>query len=75
MLVLSACMPYFRDVDLDGDRTNPAQVGDLILNDGIKLCMHEYAKPFIHPLFARKKRRDLALLLKIYGQFLLEDDP
>ena len=73
---MSAYLPDFREVDLDEDGANLVQVEDLFLNDAIKLMYAvTNAQNPSGISYSAEKRQDLALLLKRYDQFLLEDDP
>jgi 2-aminoadipate transaminase len=73
---LSAYRPSFREVELEEDGANLAEVESLFLNEDIKLM---YAVPNAQNpsgvSYSDEKRRDLALLLRKYNQFFLEDDP
>ncbi|MGV8136671.1 MAG: PLP-dependent aminotransferase family protein [Mangrovibacterium sp.] len=73
---LSAYQPLFREVELEEDGANLAEVESLFLNEDIKLM---YAVPNAQNpsgvSYSDEKRRDLALLLRKYDQFFLEDDP
>ncbi len=73
---MSAYLPDFREVDLDDDGANLSQVEDLFLNDDIKLMYAvTNAQNPSGISYSHEKRQDLALLLRKYNQFLLEDDP
>ena len=73
---LSAYQPVFREVELEEDGANLGEVEYCFLNEDIKLM---YAVPNAQNpsgiSYSEEKRQDLALLLKKYNQFLLEDDP
>lgn len=73
---LSAYQPSFREVELEADGANLAEVESLFLNEDIKLM---YAVPNAQNpsgiSYSDEKRKDLALLLRKYNQFFLEDDP
>ena len=73
---MSAYLPYFREVDLEDDGANLAQVQTLFLNDDVKLMYAvTNAQNPSGISYSHEKRLDLAMLLKRYNQFLLEDDP
>ena len=73
---LSAYQPNFCEVDLEEDGANLEQVENCFLNNSIKMM---YAVPNAQNpsgiSYSEEKRKDLAMLLKSYNQFLLEDDP
>ena len=73
---LSAYQPLFREVELEADGANLAEVESFFLNEDIKLM---YAVPNAQNpsgiSYSDEKRKDLALLLRKYNQFFLEDDP
>ncbi len=73
---LSAYQPWFREVELEEDGANLTEVESLFLNEDIKLM---YAVPNAQNpsgvSYSDEKRKDLALLLRKYDQFFLEDDP
>ena len=72
----SAYQPRFCEVDLEADGANLLQVEACFLNRSIKMM---YAIPNAQNpsgiSYSEEKRKDLAMLLKTYNQFLLEDDP
>lgn len=73
---MSAYLPDFREVDLEDDGANLAQVEELFLNDEIKLMYAvTNAQNPSGISYSNEKRQDLAMLLKRYNQFLIEDDP
>ncbi|RKD90568.1 aminotransferase-like domain-containing protein [Mangrovibacterium diazotrophicum] len=73
---MSAYLPNFKEVDLLEDGADLAQVEDLFLNDEIKLMYAvTNAQNPSGISYSDEKRQDLALLLRRYNQFLLEDDP
>ena len=73
---LSAYQPSFREVELEDNGANLAEVESLFLNEDIKLM---YAVPNAQNpsgiSYSDEKKKDLALLLRKYNQFFLEDDP
>lgn len=73
---MSAYLPDFREVDLEDDGANLAQVEELFLNDEIKLMYAvTNAQNPSGISYSHEKRQDLAMLLRRYNQFLIEDDP
>ncbi|WP_372776584.1 PLP-dependent aminotransferase family protein [Mangrovibacterium sp.] len=73
---MSGYLPDFREVDLDEDGANLTQVEHLFLNDDIKLMYAvTNAQNPSGISYSAEKRNDLAMLLRRYNQFLLEDDP
>lgn len=73
---MSGYLPEFKEVDLDNDGARLEQIEKLYLNDDIKLMYAvTNAQNPSGISYSPEKRRDLALLLKKYNQFLLEDDP
>jgi len=73
---LSAYQPDFREVDLNEDGADLLQVEGLFLNEDIKLMYAvTNAQNPSGVSYSLQKRKDLAILLQRYNQFLLEDDP
>ncbi|MCY1721311.1 PLP-dependent aminotransferase family protein [Prolixibacteraceae bacterium Z1-6] len=72
----SAYQPNFYEVDMEANGANLMQVEEGFLNHDIKLM---YTVPNAQNpsgiSYSEEKRLDLAMLLKKYNQFLLEDDP
>lgn len=72
----SAYQPNFYGVEMEADGANLMQVENGFLNYDIKLM---YTVPNAQNpsgiSYSEEKRLDLAMLLKKYKQFLLEDDP
>ncbi|MGQ8338468.1 aminotransferase-like domain-containing protein [Sunxiuqinia sp. A32] len=73
---LSAYQPNFCEVDLGKDGADMVGIESFFLNGDVKMM---YAVPNAQNpsgiSYSLEKRQDLALLLKKYNQFLLEDDP
>ncbi len=73
---LSAYLANFVEIDLDDDGANLNQLEELYLSSSVKMM---YAVPNAQNpsgiSYSEEKRKSLALLLKKYNQFLLEDDP
>lgn len=73
---LSAYQPHFCEVDLEEDGANLEQVESCFLNRSVKMM---YAVPNAQNpsgiSYSVEKRKDLAMLLESYNQFLIEDDP
>ncbi|WP_163713137.1 aminotransferase-like domain-containing protein [Mangrovibacterium lignilyticum] len=73
---MSAYLPDFREVDLEEDGANLAQIEELFLDEDIKLMYAvTNAQNPSGISYSAEKRKDLAMLLRKYNQFLLEDDP
>ncbi len=73
---LSAYQPQFLEVDLETDGPNLTQVEEYFLDKNVKMM---YSVPNAQNpsgiSYSIEKRQTLACLLKVYNQFLLEDDP
>lgn len=73
---MSAYLPDFREIDLNEDGADLVQIENLFLNDEIKMMYAvTNAQNPSGISYSGEKRQDLALLLRRYNQFLLEDDP
>ncbi len=73
---LSAYQPQFCEVDLENDGANLEQVESCFLNRNIKMMYAvTNAQNPSGISYSVEKRKDLAMLLRNYNQFLVEDDP